>query len=68
MASRYYCVQFCHFKVGWTDLPGLCSKKEKECNDWAKCFAENHQVATRTIRKPHDWEPEGEIEENEKFT
>jgi hypothetical protein len=55
--SRYYCPQWCHDKKGWIDIDSLASKKEKEANDAAKEFAEIHKVVTRTIRKPHGWNP-----------
>jgi hypothetical protein len=58
MAARWYCVQWSHPARGWVDLPSLASKKEKEANDAALVFAEEHPgVVTRTIRKPHGWEP-----------
>lgn len=58
MAARWYCVQWSHPQRGWLDLPSLASKKEKEANASALNFAEEHPgVVTRTIRKPHGWEP-----------
>lgn len=57
MAARWYCVQAAHFIRGWLDLPSLSSMKKSEADLWAREFAETRNVATRTIRKPHGWEP-----------
>lgn len=39
------------------DLPSLASLREKEAVDAAEQFAQEHHVATRTLRKPHGWTP-----------
>jgi hypothetical protein len=57
MPARYYCVQWCHSRRGWLDLPSLASTKEKEAVDASEQFAHEHHVVTRTIRKPHGWTP-----------
>lgn len=42
---------------GWVDLPSLASASKKEADVGAREFAKRFQVVTRTIRKPHGWEP-----------
>ncbi len=58
--SRYYCPQFSDKRAGWTDLPSLASKKEKEAIRNMEDFQNqrNELLAMRVIRKPHGWSPE----------
>lgn len=60
MATRYYCVQWCHNRKGWLDLPSLASKSEKIATDNMVAFQaqESTALAMRVIRKPHGWIPE----------
>jgi hypothetical protein len=56
--KRYYCVQWCHCRSGWLDLPSLASISHSEAVDNMEDFAMVHPtVALRVIRKPHGWEP-----------
>jgi len=56
MSKRYWCPQFCHRNKGWIDLPGA-SYKKSDVDAIAECIAQKHLVATRSIRKPHNWKP-----------
>lgn len=68
MAARFYCVQWCHVRRGWIDLPSLASKSEKEANDAAEQFAKTNGVVTRTIRKPKGWVPGAKLSDTQEST
>lgn len=62
-SMRWYCPQACDRQRGWIDLPSLAARKEHEAIrnllTWIKHYqSERGSVPqTRTIRKPHGWEP-----------
>ena len=60
MAARYYVAQVNYDRAGWMDLQGSASQSKKFADDFAEFIAHAYTRHTRTLRKPHGWEPKGE--------
>ena len=58
--KRYYIVQYCDKRAGWTDMPQTASFKNLEVVRSAESVAHKYMVVTRVIQKPKGWEPNGE--------
>lgn len=57
--ARYYIAQVSNARSGWTDIQDSASMQKKFSDGVAETFAQQTLKATRVIRKPHGWVPDG---------